>query len=319
MRLRRVHRRAEVHAPGYRCLESSARSLAAYLSDAIRAFRHLFDIMLPPVPRWNTPSLVVNNSWGMFGLSSHFPPGDPGNYSDNLNHPFNRIVGDLEWAGADVLFAAGNCGPACPDARCEATTEHYLWCERTSVGPLCGRRRSSKTRLGYSSIGPGRLTRAKPDISGYTHFRGSGVFPSDSGTSAATPVVAGVIAAVRSKRPYHPSNPATHPAAIRSLITSTAEDIGTAGYDFEHGFGVVNGCALLRRFAPLHFFTFCERYPGLCIGGFPIREVFRPVRLAAQMAGGATESANPLRPPLQALSVEEARANCGPRRVLRAC
>ncbi|QDV34175.1 S8 family serine peptidase [Tautonia plasticadhaerens] len=284
-------------------LACSARSLTTLLSDAVRAFRHLFDVMVPPVHRWASHSMVVNNSWGMFKPSFDFPPGGPGNYSDNPNHPFNRIVGDLEWAGADILFAAGNCGPECPDSRCEVTS-NTIYGANGHPSVLCvAGVDTSQTRLGYSSVGPGRLTRAKPDVSGYTHFRGSGVYPSDGGTSAATPVVAGVVAAVRSKRPYRPGNPATHPAAIRALITSTAEDLGPAGFDFEHGFGVVNGCALLRRFAPLHFFTFCERYPALCVGGTPTREALRPVRLDAQMGGGAMRPADP---PPRMLGVEEA-------------
>jgi hypothetical protein len=138
---------------------------------------------------------------------------------------------------------------------------------------------TTKARVGYSAIGPGRLTRAKPDISGYTHFRGSGALGAvDGGTSAATPVVAGAVAAVRSKRPYDPTNPATHPAAIRNLIASTAEDLGTAGYDFEHGFGVVNACALRRQFTPPYLIDFCERFPKFCIRGLPIRDIVRRSR-----------------------------------------
>jgi hypothetical protein len=57
---------------------------------------------------------VVNNSWGMFNPTWDFPVGDPQNYSDNPNHPFNIIVASLEAAGADILFAAGNCGPGMP-------------------------------------------------------------------------------------------------------------------------------------------------------------------------------------------------------------
>ena len=38
--------------------------------------------------------------------------------------------------------------------------------------------------------------------------------------------------------------------AIRTLLTSTAEDLGPAGYDLLHGFGVVNGPALVGRLCP---------------------------------------------------------------------
>ena len=43
--------------------------------------------------------MVVNNSGGMLHPSWNFPVGDPGNYSDNPNHPFNRIVGAVNGLG----------------------------------------------------------------------------------------------------------------------------------------------------------------------------------------------------------------------------
>ncbi|MCP9448187.1 MAG: S8 family serine peptidase, partial [Nitrospira sp.] len=98
----------------------------------------------------------------------------------------------------------------------------------------------------------------------YTHFQGSGVYPADGGTSAATPVVAGVVAAVCTKRPYSPGSPSTSPAAIRALMRSTATDVGAAGFDFDHGYGVVGGCALYRRFRPWPPIDICRRFPWLC-------------------------------------------------------
>jgi hypothetical protein len=254
-------------------LTSTAAGLAGltgFLSDAIRAYSHLLSIMLA-----ESRSLVVNNSWAQYDLTSDLPPGNPGNYSDNPNHPFNRIVGDLDRAGADILFAAGNCGAPCPASRCQGINNTITGANgHPSVLTVAGVD-TTKTRVGYSSTGSGRLTVRKPDISGYTHFRGSGAFIVDSGTSAAAPVVAGVVAAVRSKLPYDPGNPATHPAAIRNLVTSTAEDLGPVGspkwplHDFEHGFGVVNGCELVNRLGirltpGIPSFNFCQRYPDIC-------------------------------------------------------
>lgn len=239
--------------------------MSGLLSDALRAYRHLIDIMTAPRRPGENRSLVVNNSWGMFHPSWDLPVGDPGNYSDNPNHPFNRIVAALEQAGADILFAAGNCGPDCPDGRCQGVTANAIYGANSHAAVLCvAGVDTTKARVGYSSVGPGRLTRQKPDISGYTHFRGSGVYPADGGTSAATPVVAGVVAAVRSKRPFDPGTPSTHPAAIRTLLTSTAEDLGATGYDFQHGFGLVDGGALREKLAPQSSVDLCTRYPWLC-------------------------------------------------------
>ena len=278
--------------------------LATVLSDAVRAYSHLLDIMNAPRRSGESRSLVVSNSWGMFRPDQDFPVGDKRNYSDNPIHPFNLMVGNLERAGADILFAAGNCGPECPDERCMGVTTNAIYGANShpSVLTVAGVD-TTKRRVGYSSIGPGRLTENKPDISGYTHFRGSGVYSVDGGTSAATPVVAGVVAAVRSLKPFSPGNPATRPAAIRDLVVSTAEDLGARGYDFEHGFGVVDGCKL--RLASVLATPigdpFCERYPRICdelrrlqgpsIELPPIPVLWPPVPLGAGARGGYFQSA----------------------------
>lgn len=223
--------------------------MSGFLSDAVRAYAHLSSVMSAPRRPGEARSMVVSNSWGMYHPSWDFPAGDPGNYSANPNHPFNRIVAALERLGADILFAAGNCGADCPSWQCQGVTADTIYGANghPSVLTVAGVD-TSKTRVGYSAQGPGRLSRYKPDLCGYTHFQGSGVYAADGGTSAACPVVAGVVAAVRTKRPYSPGNPFLTPAVIRALVRLTAEDLGSAGFDFDHGFGVVAGCRLLWMF-----------------------------------------------------------------------
>ena len=221
-------------------LAPGAGSTTALLSDAVRSYSRLRSTLaaMPDDDR----RMVVSNSWGMFSPASDFPPGHPGNYSDNPNHPFNRIVAALEADGADILFAAGNCGRDCPDVRCAFG----------SLPPICGANShpavlsvaavdTTKARVGYSSQGPGRLVRGKPDIAAYTHFAGSGVEPIDTGTSAACPVAAGVVAAVRSG---HPASRVS-PSQLRSLIERTADDRGATGYDFDLGWGILDAKALV--------------------------------------------------------------------------
>ena len=91
--------------------------MSGLLSDAVSSYSVLLTMMLTPSPQ--PQKLVVNNSWGMFNPAWDFPVGHPGNFSDNALHPFNVIVGSLEAAGADIFFAAGNCGRDCPDGRCK--------------------------------------------------------------------------------------------------------------------------------------------------------------------------------------------------------
>ena len=218
------------------------------LSDAVLAYRHLINVMNAPRRPGELRSMVVNNSWGMFHSSWDYPVGHPGNYSHNANHPFNRIVATLANAGADILFAAGNCGRDCPDGRCQGVTNAGIVGANGSpaVTAVAGVD-VTKMRVGYSTSGPGGLTRFKPDIAAYTHFSGSGVYAADGGTSAACPVAAGVVAAFRSKFHFNPANARTSPAAIRLIVNRTAEDRGAIGFDFDYGHGIING----RRLAAI--------------------------------------------------------------------
>lgn len=220
--------------------------MSGFLSDAVAGYGKLLRfIRAQPA---NRRRLVVNNSWGMFSPSWDFPIGHPGNYSNNPAHPFNVIVASLERQGADILFAAGNCGRECPDGRCEF---------RGHQRPICGANSHprvlsvagidhKKRRIGYSSQGPGRLAAAKPDISAYTAFTGSRVYPGgDGGTSAACPVAAGAIAAIRTK--YPPSK--VSPATLRSLVYKTADDLGGTGYDHNYGWGAIEPVPLAEAVA----------------------------------------------------------------------
>lgn len=217
------------------------------LSDAVQSYGLLLSYLTKApepfagdhIPR----TLVVNNSWGMFHPSWDFPVRDPQNYSDNPDHPFNIIITSLEAAGADILFAAGNCGTECPDGRCEGVTNAGIFGGNSSPAVTCvAGVVINKERIGYSTKGPGRLERKKPDIASFTHFAGSGVYPADGGTSAATPVTAGVVAAIR--RLYPAS--VLPPAQLRDLLRNTAEPRGSGNFNYEYGYGVINVQGLLN-------------------------------------------------------------------------
>jgi subtilisin family serine protease len=226
----------------YALLQSTADGWTAFLSDAIAGYADLIQSReADPRP------LVVNNSWGMYDRSEDAPIGSPDNYSANPDHPFNQIVGSLVASGADVFFAAGNCGQPCPSGGCgvgdrgpgasiHGANSHG---DAVTVAAIT----VDDRRLGYSSQGPGALASRKPDLAASSHFVGSGVYAFDSGTSAASPVAAGVAAALRQKL----MDPArVTPAQLKGLLQRSARDVNGGGWDADLGYGVIHAGIALK-------------------------------------------------------------------------
>ena len=96
--------------------------------------------------------------------------------------------------------------------------------------------------VGYSSQGPSiaNMFQQKPDVAAYTHFLGSEAFgpgSPDSGTSAACPVAAGCVAAMRTKISFSATPPANLFAQIRATARAVA---GQAGWQPDFGHGIID-------------------------------------------------------------------------------
>lgn len=223
---------------------NSHRSL---LSEAILAFDHLVSLIEENKSGKGNPSLVVNNSWGLYRTTDRIME----HYVKNPDHPFNRMVEYLESKGADICFAAGNCGSeACgAGGRCERYGRTIYGANGHSKVTTVGACTVEHDFIEYSSRGPGYLNaRRKPDVCGYSHFKGSGVFSADTGTSAASPVIAGTLASMRSERPLgSETDGSDSPEALRSILRKTARDQGPAGFDTDWGYGIVNGPGIVSK------------------------------------------------------------------------
>jgi hypothetical protein len=227
---------------------SGGSAMEGFLSDALQAYSYLMQSMREP--GWPYRSLVVNNSWGMYHESWDFPKGHPGRYADNPNHPFNTVVGTLVRAGADILFAAGNCGSPCPDGRCEGVTKDTIMGANAHPDVLTvAGATMRKQRVGYSSQGPAipGMKHTKPDLTAYTHFAGSQAFGTtepDTGTSAACPVAAGCVAALRSKLP--PTTLAPDDLS-RELRADAKQPRGADGWNRNYGYGIIEPHETAKR------------------------------------------------------------------------
>lgn len=185
---------------------------------------------------------ILSNSWGLYQQSwDPAPPGHPANYTHNPQHPFNRKVLEAMDAGLLVVFAAGNCGEVCADMRCSADTGPGRSIRGANGLPrvICvGAANVRRDWVGYSSQGPSTLDLEKPDICGYTHFQGSTAC--DSGTSAACPVVAGVLGLMRAVKPDLGQDQA------RGVLRNSAQHPMGTHWDNRYGRGIVDAYSAVR-------------------------------------------------------------------------
>ncbi len=163
----------------------------------------------------------------------------------------------FEYSEIIHCFSAGNDGEG---------TCSLVYGELAAEGPrafanLTGGRKVSKNAVtvanvstdgvlvSSSSVGPAEDGRLKPDISAVgqnAKAGGPGVgYVQGSGTSAAAPAVAGILARLtEAYRDLHAgANPPT--ALLKGALLNSARDIGRPGPDFEHGWGLADAARAL--------------------------------------------------------------------------
>jgi Subtilisin-like serine proteases len=221
-------------------LLSGGADLAGWLDDILRAFTDLRTFHTSHRDR----PLIVSNSWAVIDPTLDFPVGDAGNYTDNVRHPLSTLMRQMAADGIDLVFAAGNCGLDCGN-RCGFGAEPPINGANSHADALCvGAADVQGHRAGYSSVGPGRLDREKPDLLGPSHYAGSNALGSvDGGTSTACPAVAGLIASVRTR--YRAD--LVNPAELRRLLRESSRRAPGTSYDVRTGWGLIDGAALLAR------------------------------------------------------------------------
>lgn len=179
---------------------------------------------------------ILTNSWGIFQEAWDTT------YARNPNHPFTRKIVEAIDEGIAILFAAGNCGATCPDGRCgpDNGSGRSIWGANSHPRVMTvGAVNRLEQLIGYSSQGPGALDSNKPDFCSISHFQG--YFASDSGTSAATPILAGLCALLKQAKPT------LTPEQLKSALIQSCKNMGTPGFDVHSGHGIVQGKATLDR------------------------------------------------------------------------
>jgi serine protease AprX len=195
--------------------------------DSISNALRVFDWAIKQYQTDGTPH-ILTNSWGIYQKSwDEF-------YATNIDHPFTRKVVEVINLGILVLFAAGNCGGTCPSDRCGGDTGPGKSIWGANGHPMVmtvGAVNKDEQFVGYSSQGPAALDPNKPDFCSITHFKG--YFGCDNGTSAATPIAAGVVALLKQAKPSVTQD------EVKNALKSTAKNIGEPGFDQHSGAGII--------------------------------------------------------------------------------
>jgi hypothetical protein len=193
-------------------------------------------------------ALVASNSWGLFHpCLEDFPPAHPYRFIDNPNHALRKyLIRPLAATGMDIIFCGNNCGNGrncagdCASGTCLSKTDRMIMGANTYEEVLTvGGCDTNDQMVGYSSRGPSiaGMFQHKPDLVAYTHFLGSktvGMCVPDTGVSAACPVAAGCVAALRTR--FKPA--AVTPRRIFQKLKDTAAG-GGGPWSPDFGFGII--------------------------------------------------------------------------------
>jgi len=176
---------------------------------------------------------VINHSWGFVGIG--------------CTNAIYDLIDNIEALGIVNIFAAGNLGPTVSSIYNPANRANDLL-DCFAVGNFD---HNSDAIASSSSRGPSDCNGAiKPNVTAPgTSIRTS--YPNNnyvnfSGTSAATPHVAGLVALLRQK------NPNATVDEIKEAILTTAIDYGSDGPDNDYGWGVIDCMAALNALSSVN-------------------------------------------------------------------
>jgi subtilisin family serine protease len=223
-------------------------NIAVFLSEAHAAFIAMLNDIDQRRGTW-----ILVNAWAIFDRQTEVPFGG---YTENRPtaatlHPFTQEVADAVGHKRDVIFCAGNCGEFCPDKRCGAIDRgagRSIWGANSFYRVLTvGAARTDGAWIGYSSQGPGQPNLSpptgpgfskKPDLcapSGFCEDFDAHLL--NAGTSAATGVAAGVVAALRSR--WAPT--VIQPELLYLILNATArQPLPPQGWNERFGNGILN-------------------------------------------------------------------------------
>ena len=223
-------------APGARVLV--ARCVPGYYQDLVEALQFCLDQgchLISTSAGWTQAGDALrsanrNNAEIMLaiGVPWFTAAGNGDNQGGHLAIPF-----DMSSPGDCPEPAYGSGGHSAVIAVGAITQDHQLW-SSSSLGPTAWNVAGNPAHADYP-YPPGLV---KPDLVApgvaVTSTIGGGAFAAYSGTSMATPLVAGAAAILLQ------ANPTLAPAELAAVLAATAADLGPGGRDNQYGAGLVD-------------------------------------------------------------------------------
>ncbi|MFW9916648.1 MAG: S8 family peptidase [Candidatus Thorarchaeota archaeon] len=152
--------------------------------------------------------------------------------NNNMDIITMSLTGPEHSPTASALQTAYNSGIVCVAASGNSDNDEVSFPACLSTVIAVGALEDDDTRWDLSNYGT-QLELVAPGADIYSAWKGSS-FATKSGTSFATPMVTGTIALLLS------CDPSLTPAEIRSVLQTTAWDLGDSGWDQYFGYGKVN-------------------------------------------------------------------------------
>jgi serine protease AprX len=182
-------------------------------------------------------AVTNKNVYGIEILSLSLGTSSSSDGTDSVSMACNNAVDQ----GLVVVVAAGNNGPKTYTVGSPGAAEKVI-----TVGSVADVGQKGFFLNSWSSRGPTADGRIKPDVCapGYLIMAAkagtTNGYVEYSGTSMATPFVAGTVALMLD------ANPSLTPAQIKSIISTTSIDFGPAGKDTEYGWGRLDGYEAIK-------------------------------------------------------------------------
>jgi hypothetical protein len=172
------------------------------------------------------------------------------------------------------VFSAGNQG----ENSCSTVYGHLSGAGSTRYGGITGGRKASKNAIAVgnatfgnilvssSSRGPVQDGRIKPDIcavaQGSLTTDDENAYRLGSGTSAAAPVIAGILANLTQAYRLQHQGQTPDYALLKACLLNGAQDIGRPGPDYEAGWGLVNANHALEMLEQEQYFISSVSHNG---------------------------------------------------------